>query len=44
MKHALQSTELEEGYQDCWAGLKSHFNNGQRDAVHVLEQANGDSH
>ena len=44
MTHALQSTELEKDYQECWAGLKSHFNAGQRDTVNVLEQANGDSH
>ena len=25
MKHALECTELEDDYQDCWAGLSSHF-------------------
>lgn len=44
MKHALQSTELEEDYQECWAGLKSHFKGPNGKDAKPAPYSNGDSH
>ena len=43
MKHALQCPELEDDYQECWSGLKSHFKVPQRSHAGQVPYANGGS-
>lgn len=41
MKHALECTELEDDYQDCWAGLSSHFTETDDKGAAHAKQTNG---
>jgi len=44
MKHALQCPELEDDYQECWAGLKSHFKEVNGSMAHPLPYAPVSNH
>ncbi|CAL5222549.1 g4929 [Coccomyxa viridis] len=44
MKHALHCQELEDDYQECWSGLKSHFKASQGPKGQQVLHANGSNH
>ena len=44
MKHALQCPELEDDYQECWSGLKSHFKASYGIDAGAGPHANGSTH